>query len=390
LIEGRQTFAFGSFLLTEITRSLFDGERRVDLPPRYFDLLVLLIARRDQVVTKDDLYDQIWKDEIVTEGAIAQGIRFIRRSLGDDARNPRFIRTVAKFGYQWIGGLNDPKSASRVQSTAAAQPPVTAIAPGPARPDVIPDDAAVREIPLVTEITTAFRIALGRYASASLGSAFAGAMAGALGGLLLVASSAPMNPLRAVIALALLGLAIGGLGGLGVGFGLSFAESFIRNSRAVLLAVAGGISGALIGGLAHLAFAETITALFGPAPQAIGGAYEGLWIGAFVGFGYGLSTRDLALAAPRARSRLRVVGTAALFAAMGAGLGSALGASFTATSVDAIAAVFRGSELSLTRLGSWMGEPGFGQSRIALSAYEGLFFGAGLVYGLTRRPARRL
>ena len=79
-----------------------------------------------------------------------------------------------------------------------------------------------------------------------------------------------------------------------------------------------------------------------------------------------------------------------MFAAIGAALGSALGATFSASSVDAIAAMFRGSELSLSALGSWMGEPGFGRlSRIALSAYEGLFFGAGLVYGLTRRPALR-
>ena len=378
---GRRLFAFDSFVLTEATRALGDGERRVDLPPRYFDLLVFLIEERDRVVTKDDLYERIWKDEIVTEGAIAQGVRFLRRALGDDARNPRFIRTVAKFGYQWIGILREPSPPS-----VERRPEVI----GRVSKDSPNRDPVTREIPLAMEIAAAFRIALGRYASASLGSAVAGAIAGSLGAVFLLASSSPANPTRAVLALALLGFVIGGIGGLGVGFGLSFAESLIRRSRAAFLAVAGAISGALIGGLAHAAVAETFTALFGRLPQAFGGAYEGLWIGAFVGFGYGLSTRDLALAAPREWNRLRVVGIAALFAAMGAAFGSALGANFTGASVDAIATLFRGSELSLASLGSWMGEPGFGRlSRIALSAYEGLFFGAGLVYGLTRRPATR-
>ncbi|MEO8499663.1 MAG: winged helix-turn-helix domain-containing protein [Vicinamibacteria bacterium] len=378
---GHRSFAFDKFLLSEATRSLLEEGRPVAIPPRYFDLLVFLIERRDRVVTKDDLYEGIWTDEIVTEGAIAQGVRFLRRALRDDARNPRFIRTVAKFGYQWIGGLHDPATATPVTTLVASGSGV------PIRAATEPDPA---EVSRTDEIRAAFRIAVGRYASASLGSAIAGALAGSLGAILLVVSSQTRNPGRVVAVLALLGFAIGGLGGLGVGFGLSFAEALVRRWRALVLSIAGGVSGALIGGLAHAAFGATLGALFGRAPLEFGGAYEGVWIGAFVGLGYGLATRDLVLAAPRNRERRRVVLTTALLAAIGAALGSSLGASFSASSVDAIATLFRGSELSLSSLGSWIGEPGFGRlSRMALSAYEGLFFGAGLVYGLTRRPALR-
>jgi DNA-binding winged helix-turn-helix (wHTH) protein len=380
--RGRRSYTFGSFALTEVTRSVFEGGRRVDLPPRYFDLLVFLIEQRGRVVTKDDLYERIWKDEIVTEGAIAQGVRFLRRSLRDDARNPGFIRTVSKFGYQWIGVVTQGEAVTDPPPASPSAPGPTTGEPGEASPPT--------EITRTAEIAAAFRIALERYASASAGSAMAGAIAGGLGAVLLMLSASPRNLGRVFIVLALLGFIIGGIGGVGVGFGLSFAESLVRRSRAPVLALAGGISGALVGGLAHEAFAATLGALFGRASLEFGGAYEGVWIGAFVGFGYGLVTRDLVLAAPRKRGRLRVVGVAALFAAAGAALGSAFGASFTASSVDAIAGVFRGSELSLAVLGSFVGEPGFGRlSRMALSAYEGLFFGAGLVYGLTRRPAPR-
>lgn len=373
-------FRFGPFVLSESTRSLFEGENRVDLPPRYFDLLVFLIEKRDRVVTKDDLYERIWKDEIVTEGAISQGVRFIRRSLRDDARSPRFIRTVSKFGYQWIGVMSE---GSGVEATPA--PPAGEAAE--ARP-LAADNGPAKEISQTAEIAAAFRIALSRYASASAGSAIAGAVAGGLGAVLLTATAPPGNPARVFLTLAFLGLVIGGLGGLGVGFGLSFAESLVRSSRALVLAIAGGLSGAFVGWLSHAAFAATLGSLFGGAALQFGGAYEGVWIGAFVGCGYGFATRDLVLAAPRERGRFKVVAIAALFASVGAALGSASGGTFSASSVDAIASMFRGSELSLAALGAWMGEPGFGRfSRIALSAYEGLFFGAGLVYGLTRRPA---
>ncbi len=373
-------FRFGPFSLNEGTRSFFEGESRVDLPPRYFDLLVFLIEKRDRVVTKEDLYERIWKDEIVTEGAIAQGVRFIRRSLRDDARSPRFIRTVSKFGYQWIGVMSEGWG---VEATPA--PPAGKAAE--ARP-LAADNGPAKEISQTAEIAAAFRIALSRYASASAGSAIAGAVAGGLGAVLLTATAPPGNPARVFLTLAFLGLVIGGLGGLGVGFGLSFAESLVRSSRALVLAIAGGLSGAFVGWLSHAAFAATLGSLFGGAALQFGGAYEGVWIGAFVGCGYGFATRDLVLAAPRERGRFKVVAIAALFASVGAALGSASGGTFSASSVDAIASMFRGSELSLAALGAWMGEPGFGRfSRIALSAYEGLFFGAGLVYGLTRRPA---
>jgi DNA-binding winged helix-turn-helix (wHTH) protein len=371
--------AFGSFVIDEASRSLFNDGRRVELPPRYFDLLLFLIEQRARVVTKDDLYERIWNDEIVTEGAIAQGVRFLRRTLGDNARDPRFIRTISKFGYQWIAALNS-HSVSEAAPAMPAQPS-SVVEPGRSKggPHYDGDRAG--------EIRIAFRIALGRYAFASLGSALSGALAGGLGALPLIAASSPRNPGRTIMVLALLGIIIGGLGGVGVGFGLSFAESLVRRSRPLVLAIAGGISGAIIGGLSHSIFAAIVMALFGRSLPAFGGAHEGVWVGAFTGLGYGLSTRDRALAAPRGRERAKVVALAGLLAGLGAAIASALGASFSAASVDAIASVFRGSELSLSSLGTWIGEPDFGRlSRVALSAYEGLFFGAGLVYGLTRRP----
>ena len=78
-----------------------DG-RELPLIPRYFDLLVFLIERRGEAVHRRDIFDRIWGDVIVSDSALSQAIRTIRRVLGDDSREPRFIRTVARHGYRFV------------------------------------------------------------------------------------------------------------------------------------------------------------------------------------------------------------------------------------------------------------------------------------------------
>ncbi len=76
--------------------------REQPLIPRYFDLLVYLIERRAEAVHRRDIFDRIWSDVIVSDSALSQAIRTIRRVLGDDSREPRFVRTVSRHGYQFV------------------------------------------------------------------------------------------------------------------------------------------------------------------------------------------------------------------------------------------------------------------------------------------------
>ena len=72
------------------------------LIPKYFDLLHLLIRRRHEAVSKQAIFTEVWSDVIVSDGALSQAIRILRRTLDDDAREPRFIRTVPRHGYQFV------------------------------------------------------------------------------------------------------------------------------------------------------------------------------------------------------------------------------------------------------------------------------------------------
>lgn len=108
--------------------------REQPLIPRYFDLLVFLIERRGEAVHRRDIFDRIWSDVIVSDSALSQAIRTIRRVLGDDSREPRFVRTVSRHGYQFVfpevieeaddDGWQTPEAASdgTVPANIAAEP----------------------------------------------------------------------------------------------------------------------------------------------------------------------------------------------------------------------------------------------------------------------------
>lgn len=78
------------------------GGRELPLIPRCFDLLLLLIERRDEAVSRNDILDSVWSDVVVSDGALSQAVRTLRRALGDDPRDPTFIRTVSRHGYRFV------------------------------------------------------------------------------------------------------------------------------------------------------------------------------------------------------------------------------------------------------------------------------------------------
>ena len=81
--------------------------QEVHLWQQTFQVLLYLLERRERLVTKEELFEHIWKDAAVTDNALLQCIFDIRRSLGDDSRHPRFIKTFPKVGYRFIGPVEE-------------------------------------------------------------------------------------------------------------------------------------------------------------------------------------------------------------------------------------------------------------------------------------------
>ena len=83
-------------------RGLLDDGHDVPLEPQAFELLSYLIEHRDRVVTRDELIENVWGGRIVSEAALSTQIRAVRRVLGDDRAQQRYIRTHPKRGFQFV------------------------------------------------------------------------------------------------------------------------------------------------------------------------------------------------------------------------------------------------------------------------------------------------
>src|SRR5688572_29754141 len=90
---------FGTFMLDPGTRELLRGGAPVPLSPKAFDLLALLVADRPKAISKSDLQERLWPATFVVEKNLANLVSEIREAIGDDPSNPRFIRTIRRFGY---------------------------------------------------------------------------------------------------------------------------------------------------------------------------------------------------------------------------------------------------------------------------------------------------
>lgn len=97
---------FGEFVIDLQTRELRRAGARVDLSPKAFHLLTVLVERRPKALSKSELQDLLWPATFVVEKNLTNLVAEIRAALEDDARHPRFIRTVHGFGYSFCGTVS--------------------------------------------------------------------------------------------------------------------------------------------------------------------------------------------------------------------------------------------------------------------------------------------
>src|SRR6476620_10111731 len=121
------------------------------LIPRYFDLLVFLIERRHEAVHRRDIFDHVWTDVIVSDSALSQAVRTLRRTLTDDSREPRFIRTVSRHGYRFVfpdvveeKDEEVPQLGATVETTVASEVATAPVAAVVVAPDDLMDTLILR------------------------------------------------------------------------------------------------------------------------------------------------------------------------------------------------------------------------------------------------------
>jgi DNA-binding winged helix-turn-helix (wHTH) protein/TolB-like protein/Tfp pilus assembly protein PilF len=102
-------YAFGPFVLDPRERRLMRGETPVPLTPKCFDLLVVLIENRGQLLTKNRLMETLWPDRIVEEGNLSFNISELRRALGEGVDGVQYIETVRKQGFRFVAPVTVPE-----------------------------------------------------------------------------------------------------------------------------------------------------------------------------------------------------------------------------------------------------------------------------------------
>src|SRR3954463_16041596 len=96
--------SFGRYRL-EPRGGLMSGAREIRLTPKALALLSFLAGRPGEVVTKEELFGAVWPEVAVGDAALVTCIQELRKALGDDARRPRYIETLHRRGYRFIGKL---------------------------------------------------------------------------------------------------------------------------------------------------------------------------------------------------------------------------------------------------------------------------------------------
>jgi DNA-binding winged helix-turn-helix (wHTH) protein len=108
-------FQFGDFTADVEAHELRRQDERVHVSPKAFDLLILLVRARPRALSKADLHAGIWPRTFVSDASLAMLVAELRAALGENAHEPRFVRTVHRHGYAFQG------SAIEVSTSAAPE-----------------------------------------------------------------------------------------------------------------------------------------------------------------------------------------------------------------------------------------------------------------------------
>jgi predicted ATPase/DNA-binding winged helix-turn-helix (wHTH) protein len=118
--QARDLISFGPFSLVAGERFLTKEGAPVELGARTFDILIALVSRPNEIVSKRDLLARVWPDVIVEEGSLRFHIAALRKALGDGEHGARYIATVAGRGYCFVAPL--ARSGDRGRESAEVVP----------------------------------------------------------------------------------------------------------------------------------------------------------------------------------------------------------------------------------------------------------------------------
>ncbi|HZC35716.1 MAG TPA: winged helix-turn-helix domain-containing protein, partial [Chthoniobacterales bacterium] len=121
---NRRIVQFGLFELDLDARELRKSGIRIKLQEQPFQILVMLLERRGEIVTREELQKQLWPQDTFVDFDLSlnSAVKKLRQALGDDSANPRFIETLYRRGYRFVGQTNGAVTPSVDQESQLTKP----------------------------------------------------------------------------------------------------------------------------------------------------------------------------------------------------------------------------------------------------------------------------
>ena len=107
MAQQSKRFRVGKWQVEPEAGQMTDGDTAIQVPPRLIVLLELLVADAGKTVSREDLIEALWPRGFVNEEALSRAVNELRSLLGDNARNPEFIKTIPKRGYRLIAATGE-------------------------------------------------------------------------------------------------------------------------------------------------------------------------------------------------------------------------------------------------------------------------------------------
>lgn len=105
-VRRRTSVVFSPFRLDYRNQCLWRDNQHIELAPKAFAVLTYLVEAAGRLVTKGELLDSVWADTVVGDAVLKVAVGEIRRALRDESRSPRFIETLHRRGYRFIGSVD--------------------------------------------------------------------------------------------------------------------------------------------------------------------------------------------------------------------------------------------------------------------------------------------
>ncbi|MCG6889901.1 MAG: winged helix-turn-helix domain-containing protein [Gammaproteobacteria bacterium] len=111
-------YQFDEFEIDTRNYQLSNKGKVIDVEPKVFDLLSYLVVNRSKLITRDELFKNIWKGQVVSDTSLSNQIKAVRKVIGDSGRAQLCIKTIHGRGYQFVTGVVEADD----QETAASAP----------------------------------------------------------------------------------------------------------------------------------------------------------------------------------------------------------------------------------------------------------------------------